>query len=262
MKVLVVDDEKLALEGTCSAILEARPDSEIKAFRDSEEALLESEKWFPQVAFLDIEMRTDNGISLAEKLKKQNPQINIIFVTGYDEYMKDAFALFASGYVLKPVMSEHIKKEFENLRFPVSEKKRILVHTFGTFEILVDGKPLKFAYSKSKELLAILVDGKGLPCSLGKIEDILWENDFSDKSSYLRNLVADIRKTLKACNCEEILIHKYNELAIDRSLIDCDYFDFLEGKSQALSAFNSEYMSQYSWAENTLGFLLRKKENN
>ena len=262
MKVLAVDDEYLALEGICSAVKEAEPSAEIMAFRDGEDALSLAADWIPDVAFLDIDMISENGVILAEKLKAKNPRINIIFVTGYSEYMGDAFKLHASGYILKPVMAELVKKELENLRFPVAKKKKIFVRAFGSFEIFADGIPLKFAYSKSKELLAILIDAKGSFCSLGKVEEILWENDLSKKGSYIRNLVADIRKNLRAYDSEDVLIHNYNQLAINKDAIDCDYFDFLYGKSQLEDSFQFEYMSQYSWAESTLGFLLRKTYKN
>ena len=262
MKILALDDEYLAMEGICSVLKEVNPQAEVKGFRYSDEALSCSADWFPDVAFLDIEMREENGVSVAKKMKEQNPKINIIFVTGFSDYMREAFDLYASGYVLKPATPEQIKRELGNLRFPVSEKKKIYVHTFGPFEIFADGIPLKFSYSKSKELLAILIDEKGLPCPLGKLEEMLWENNLSDKSSYIRNLVADIRKTLRACGSENILIHNYNQLAIDKDAIDCDYFDYLDGKPSASASFNFEYMSQYTWAESTLGFLVRKIQKN
>ena len=127
---------------------------------------------------------------------------------------------------------------------------------------LLRTKDRKALAAKSKELLAILIDEKGLPCPLGKLEEMLWENNLSDKSSYIRNLVADIRKTLRACDSENILIHNYNQLAIDKNAIDCDYFDYLDGKPAASASFNFEYMSQYTWAESTLGFLVRKIQKN
>ena len=260
MRIIAVDDESLALEGLSDAIGRAAPAAELKTFRDSDEAILWAERQGADVAFLDIELRGENGVSVAKKLKALNPRINIIFVTGYSEYMQDAFRLYASGYVLKPVMAEQVKSELENLRFPVSAPAAIVARTFGAFDLLCNGRPLKFTYRKSKELLAVLVDAVGAPCSLGKITEMLWEHDLSDKSSYLRNLVADIRRVLRQCGCPELLQHRYNELFIQPSLLICDYFAFLAGAEAALDAFQGEYMSQYSWAENTLGELLRKQQ--
>ena len=251
MKIIALDDEFLGLEGLTGAIKEAVPSAELHEFQDCDSALQDAVTFIPEVAFLDIELRTKSGIEVAKELKKINPKINIIFVTGYSNYMKEAFDLYASGYILKPVMINKIKEEIEHLRFPVSNKKRIFVHTFGTFEIFGDGIPLKFAYSKSKEMFALLVDEKGLSLSLEKIAEILWSNVTNDRRPYIRNLIADIRKTLRQYDAEDIIIRSHNNISIDVSKIDCDYYDYLNGKPEALSAFEGEYMSQYDWAKAT-----------
>ena len=103
MKILCVDDEPLALEMLTEAIEEAQPDADIKPFNKQSELLEEARQNGCDIAFLDIHMRGMNGVELAKKLKEINPKMNIIFVTGYDEYTGDAMRLRASGYVMKPV---------------------------------------------------------------------------------------------------------------------------------------------------------------
>lgn len=50
-----------------------------------------------EVAFLDIQMRNINGVELAKEIKLLNPQINIVFTTGYTDFMKDALEMHVSG---------------------------------------------------------------------------------------------------------------------------------------------------------------------
>lgn len=64
-------------------------------------------------------MRGVSGIDVAKQLKEIIPDINIIFVTGYDEYTKDAMAMHASGYIEKPVTAGKVRKETEDLRYPL-----------------------------------------------------------------------------------------------------------------------------------------------
>ena len=253
MKIIALDDEYLGLEGVVSAIKAVVANANLREFRDAEEALKSAKKNVPDVAFLDIELRTENGLDVAHKLKELNPKINIIFVTGYSKFMKDAFDMYASGYVLKPVTEENIKSAMENLRFPVLEAKRISIHSFGVFDILGDGVPLKFTYSKSKELLALLVDSKGITVPMGMVEELLWENDDDghDHRAYIRNLVADIRREFRKYDAEDAIIRSHNNISLDISKVSCDYFDFLEGKADAVEKFKGEYMSQYTWAEKT-----------
>ena len=154
MRIVAVDDERLALEILKESISEACPDSELFGFRNPAE-VVEFVKENPcEIAFLDIEMRGMSGVELAQKLKEIQPDINIIFVTGYSEHMAEAFSLHASGYVLKPASREKIEEELANLRNPVTEKpSHIRVQTFGHFEVFVDGKHVLFSIAKAKELL-------------------------------------------------------------------------------------------------------------
>ena len=57
------------------------------------------------ILLCDIEMPFLNGIELAKKVKEQNPDIEILFFSGYDDfvYVKAALSLKAVSYILKPV---------------------------------------------------------------------------------------------------------------------------------------------------------------
>ncbi|MBD9285793.1 MAG: hypothetical protein EGS40_01830 [Agathobacter sp.] len=52
--------------------------------------------------------------------------INIIFVTVYAEYATEAFSIYASGYLMKPLHKEAVEKAIENLRFPIAASKKLL----------------------------------------------------------------------------------------------------------------------------------------
>ena len=75
----------------------------------------------------------------------------------------EALDMHASGYILKPITAQKIRKELENLRFPVKPERRNRVYfqTFGNFEVFIDEQPVKFKYDLTKEMLAYLVDRKG-----------------------------------------------------------------------------------------------------
>ena len=81
-----------------------------------------------------------NGLVLAAKLKKQCPDMKIIFLTGYSEYAVEAFALHASGYILKPVGKERLLSEIEHAMSDHRQTKapvHIEAHTFGEFDLTV-----------------------------------------------------------------------------------------------------------------------------
>ena len=188
-----------------------------------------------------------NGINLAKKLKKNNPFINVIFVTAYDKYALDAYNIHASGYVVKPVKVEKVKKELDALKYEVELKptKLLQVKCFGNFEVFKDGKPLKFHRQKSKELFAYLVDREGSSANINELNAVLWEEDHK---SYLRNLIVDIQETLKEAGIEDVFIKRYSECFIDPTKIDCDAYEYKKGNPDAIRMYRGEYMIQYSWA--------------
>ena len=247
MKILLVDDENLQLLRLESTLKKIMPDEEYFSYTNPKKAYEETVNEKIDIAFLDIEMPLISGINLAKKLKKINPLVNIIFVTAFDNYALDAYKLHASGYVLKPVSVEKIKKELDGLRYTLEIKptKLLQVKCFGNFEVFKDGTPIKFKYQKSKELFAYLVDREGASSNINELNAVLWEEDHK---SYLRNLIADVQETLKQVGGEEVFIKRHNECFIDPNKIDCDAYEYKNGNPNAIRMYRGEYMIQYEWA--------------
>ena len=248
MKIIALDDEELALEGLMDAIRACAPNAELHGFSYAEDVLAFLRDHSCDVAFLDVEMAGLNGVELAEQLKLRNPDINLIFATGFSRYQGSAFDLHASGYLMKPITVEKVRKELANLRRPVPEEKRIQVQCFGNFEVYLDGIPLEFKYHKTKELLAYLVDRKGALCTNGEIIAKLFGDD--NHNAYLRSLRKDLLDTLETAGCADVITQQRGKLGLVPEAIRCDYYDWCDGKRMG-NAYLGEYMAQYSWSEYT-----------
>lgn len=258
MKILVVDDEFIALEGIVTKIKKLYPGAVVAGFRQADEALLFASSMKPQIAFLDIEMRKTNGVELARRLLAENPEINIVFATGFEEYMKDAFGLHASGYILKPITDEKIKNEIENLRNKIDTKQyRVRALTFGNFELFIDGTPVKFQYNRTKEVFAYFIDRKGALCTSNEVGAILWPDDTSSHNSYISNIRQDLLNTFAQKDCQDVLVRQKGLMGINPDRIECDYYEWLKGRTDEY-VYSGEYMSQYAWAEETNAFLQMK----
>ena len=247
MLFLAVDDENLQLNKLVDTLKAADPRCEVLSFNNPLVALEAVKQVKIDVAFLDIEMGGMNGVELGKRLKHLNPNINIIFVTGYDQYAIDAYSMHASGYLTKPVSVERIKVELSNLRYPMpggNDANRLKAQCFGQFEVFYNNKPIKFARSKTKEMLAYLIDKRGAMVSVKELSQALFGED---KGSYIRNLVADLTQALKELNIEDIFVKRFNSYGVDSSLISCDYYDYLKGEPYAVKAYRGSYMEQYSW---------------
>ena len=257
MIAIAVDDEPLMLGALTKAVKASSDITFVASFTSCEEAL-DFVKGNPvDVAFLDINMRGIGGLSLAEKIKGFCPDCKIVFCTGYEEYAIPAFRLHASGYLMKPISAEDVQAEIDNIIGIRRNQKLLTVKCFGNFEVFSRGEKLVFKRSKTKELFAFLVDRNGAGVTVSEIGVALWENDDDQKNqNYIHQLFRDLRQSLETVGGEDIFERNNYFYSINPEKLDCDYYTYLKtGKPE----FRGEYMSQYSWAEETCGMLWDKK---
>jgi two-component SAPR family response regulator len=265
MNIIAVDDEQYALAGLKSAIEKTLPDSNsnitLSCFNNAEDALKYAKINHVDIAFLDIEMGEISGLQLAKQLKDIYGKTNVVFVTGHSQYAVDAFALRAKGYIMKPFTSKTVREAIEYLHDENTQTaaqisdKNIHVQTFGNFEVFVDGKPIKFSRTKTKELFAYLVSRKGAACNNNEIIAVLWENrkDSNVLQTMFRQLVQDLIQKLDEAGASDVLFRERGLLAIIPDKISCDFYDFCAGIN--VNNYMGEFMSQYSWAEFTNAYL-------
>lgn len=273
MNVIAVDDEQLALRDLMRALEKVLPDCAPRGFESPRRALEYAEKARVDVALIDIRMPGMSGLELSKRLKELQPEMHIIFVTSYDEYAIDAFALHATGYLLKPVKLEELERELtfageqigkarggeggrcDESGRSLAGRSRVRVQTFNGFEVFVDDKPLSFKRSKTRELMALLVDKQGASVTTREACAALWEDApySASQRSYFRSLVADLRSTLASAGAEEVIVKQHDSLAIDPRAIDCDVYRFLDGDPAAVNSYKGSYLPSYSWAEFSIG---------
>mgnify|MGYP001111162585 CR=1 FL=1 len=124
LKVLLIEDEPLAIEQLESMVLKWDPSCEITGRIESlEEGFkwIENNEW-PDVIISDVQL--SDGLSL-ELFKHGIPEhCKIIFATAYDQYAIDAFRIQAQDYLLKPIDQKALFKVLDKLRkIPENELK-------------------------------------------------------------------------------------------------------------------------------------------
>ena len=121
--VLIADDDmgmRLVLK---KAIEKAGGFSIIGEAEDGDTALRLFEEHRPGVVFLDIEMPVVSGVECAKKIAAVDPGTIIIFATAHEEYMPEAFEVYAFDYLVKPFRVERLKQTLERIKLARAAKK-------------------------------------------------------------------------------------------------------------------------------------------
>ncbi len=146
MKIAICDDEENIRELIGNKVHGICPKAKISFFSSGDE-LLKSEEQI-DILFLDIQMQGQNGMETARALRKADKNTILIFVTGMEDYVFQAFDVGAFHYLVKPVDD----KKFENVFLramkqclsdrenqPITQEKYIMINIRGVHsKVLVD----------------------------------------------------------------------------------------------------------------------------
>ena len=113
LNIAICDDEQNQIQyvkGIVSEWAEANGHMPFFAEFPSAEAFLfdYAENQNYDILLLDIEMTNMNGIDLAKKVREENDRVQIVFITGYPDFMSEGFEVAALHYLMKPVKREKL----------------------------------------------------------------------------------------------------------------------------------------------------------
>ncbi len=258
MLVIAFSRNRKTLSEISAAARIAFPNSELCEYSDERECID-----FAADSPCDVALVDDGAKgTVAQRLSEIRRETNLIVVSDSDAAKMRAMDLHASGFILRPVTSDRIREEMRFARFPVTKDPDLLIRAqcFGNFDVFsVDGVPLRFSRSKSKELLAYLIYRRGASCSVKEVGAALFEDEEYDTKQqiYLRQIISTLIRTMRVLGMEEVVQHSYNSLSVNVNVIDCDYYRFLEKDPSVMQQYTGEFMSQYPWAEDVAGYLDR-----
>lgn len=119
LTVILLDDEKIILDGELSVLKDTMPDADIHGFTEPDNAIHFAKDNKVHLAFVDIEMGRVSGLDVCRKLMEIEPHTNIIFLTAYLQYALDAWKTDACGFLEKPLSPEGIREQLSRLRYPL-----------------------------------------------------------------------------------------------------------------------------------------------
>lgn len=239
-KVAVVDDEVYALERFERQLKEFDNICLCGLFSGGDELLGYLEKEKLDAVFLDIEMPGMNGIELSAEVQNMDPEINIIFVTAYQQYAVEAFEQNAIDYLLKPVSRDRLgitihriagvsgtERAEAKAESKADREVKTYIQCFCEFVVYVNDRVLVWKNSKAKEILAYLVHKQGVPQNWQKIASVIWP-EFDKKKAHT-NFHATmylLRKILAEEGISHILESVHGNYSIHKDSVSCDSYRF------------------------------------
>ena len=123
VRALIVDDEPLLRTHLAHHLAQLWPELEIAGeARNGREAVDLVEQLRPDVVFLDVHMPGMNGVEAARLM---GPDVQIVFVTAYEQYAVAAFEQGAIDYLVKPFDAERLGESVARLRRRIAERRRM-----------------------------------------------------------------------------------------------------------------------------------------
>ena len=258
MRTIVVDDEPLMLRRFVRLSQEI-PDIKIVGQFESAEAALAYARENPvELAFLDMHLPILNGAELAHRLRRIRPDMIIVFVTAYDDYIVAFNQVGGDYYIRKPYNGETLRMAMEKIRLiSLRQRKELYIQTFGRFVVLKNGEPLPLR-GKTKEILALIVVRRGREISNEEIYNTVWEGrpGGGENMNVLHNALRRLRKILKDAGYEKLLIPTLRGQMINPDCFDCDYYAWQDGNTEQRDQFTGDFLSEYTWGEPYLASIL------
>lgn len=286
LQLLLVDDEKLALmqlERMVVKIVAERDgyDIVIHSFQLVSEAIQYAQSNKIDVVFLDINMPEMSGLEAADLLQQMTPDIEVIFVTAYDEYAIQAFELNAMDYLLKPLSMQRLQKTMERLYSKTETvvlqqdiadaPHRQSIYCMKKIRFQATHSDIvypKWRTAKAQELFAYLLHCRGEFVPKYKIMNVFSpELDKKRAMTQLYTVVYQIRKCLKESGIDVKIdndsIQEGYCLRLDNTYLDVEVWESLvneldeadphyyEQLEYCIGQYEGDYMEDYDylWAE-------------
>ncbi len=114
---IVIADDDAGMRMMVRKLIERADDYALVGEAENGEELLDLfEKTRPEVVFMDVEMPGMTGVECARLIQDKNPKTIMVFVTAHEEYMADAFEVYAFDYLLKPFRMERAMHTLDLIR--------------------------------------------------------------------------------------------------------------------------------------------------
>lgn len=260
MRVWVMDNDTHAIEDLKAKITHIVPDCEIVGFANPFSALRYGKGNGADVVFSDATLRQTQGASLVKTLRKAHPALHTVFVAAHAGFALSAIKLRIDGYLLKPASGEEIREELgcaRTLHSHHEQKKHACNALAALRSIRRTEMPSPFRAANQRSYSPIKLTSTGPPPPARRSPPCAGPDHAYDRGirSAVQTVISDMTRSLIRAEIFSVILRSRNAISIHADRVSCDDYDCPAGDPLAANAFNQNYLTRYSWAEDANGFL-------
>ena len=168
------------------------------------------------ILLLDIEMGQMDGVTMAKSIRKENETVQIIFITGYSDYISEGYEVSALHYLMKPVKQDKLFEVLNRAIEKISKNERILYLDIDREMICVPFHEIRYLEVRQNY---VTIHGKKdytVKKTLSEFESELDERFFRAGRSFIINL-AYIQKVTR----KEVHLTNHTVIPLSRGLYEC-----------------------------------------
>lgn len=147
------------------------------------------------ILLLDIEMGDMDGVTMAKRLRRDNETIQIIFVTGYSDYIAEGYEVAALHYLMKPVKADKLFSVLDRATEKLARNETVLHFTLGGEMVRVPIYQIRYAEVAGNYVTIHAAESVMVKMPLGELEKMLDEQFYRAGRSLLVNLTQISRVT-------------------------------------------------------------------
>ena len=149
------------------------------------------------ILLLDIEMGTIDGVTMAKKLRQENDAVQIVFITGYSDYISEGYEVAALHYLMKPVKEEKLFSVLDRAVVKLSKNEKVLNFEISGEMVRVPVYQIRYADVFGNYVTIHALDDLTVKMTLGDLEKELDDRFFRVGRSAIVNLTRISRVTRK-----------------------------------------------------------------
>ncbi len=246
MKILIIDDDLT----TFSCFLEVVANQYMLEYKFFKENPMDA---LPYILSHEVEgvflgsVLEVKPLEFAKKLIEIKRDLKIVFIHSASDLNEENYLeLLPHNYLgtcMKPLDTKQIDSFIYKMK---ASEKRIIVKTFGSFDVFINRQLINFKSAKSKELFALLIVYNGKTLNMSDAICHLWPDKELDRAKRLyRDAVWKLRKTLIEYDLLSYISFKRAQLFLHKKNIKCDYWDYLNDQN---TNYNGMFLSSYDWS--------------